>query len=179
MKKPTVSKRDERYRKNDREIRKVLLGALTNRSLNLRPKEVCKKATITRPTFYTHCENVDDALKQYEDELKSGFTKRLPHSGRKVVVFTIMLGFINDEKDYFGATISGFDCYLLNILLDTLKPKLGYGNIGKKNYEIYKQNQIALILCWGKHENFERRRIPFYANKMVKTTMTNLSLERN
>lgn len=171
MKNATINRQDERYRKNDQEIRKVLLGALTNRSLNLRPKEVCEKATITRPTFYAHCENADDALKQYEDELESGFAKRLPRSGRKVVIFTIMLSFINDEKEYFRATLLGSDSYLLNNLFHKLKLRLGYGYATEKRYEIYTHRQIALICCWGKFENFERKLIPFYANKLVETEM--------
>lgn len=177
MKNLMINKQDERYVKNDRKIRKVLLVALSKRSMNLRPKEVCRKATITRPTFYTHCENVDDALKQYEDELESRFIKRLPHSGRKVILFTIMLSFINDEKEYFKATLLSSDSYLLSSIFGKLKLRLGYKNMAVKYYEIYMQQQIALIRCWGKFENFERQRIPFYANKLTKTEILSRGLE--
>lgn len=167
MKNATINKQDERYKNNDKQIRKVLLIALTNRSLNLKPKEVCEKATITRPTFYAHCENVDDALKQYEDELTSGFIKRLLRTKQKGVVFTILLSFINDEKDYFSATLTSSNFYLLHHLLGKLKLRLGYKSTPKKHYELYVQQQIALICFWGKYEKFERKRIPFYVDKMA------------
>lgn len=172
-----INEDDERYKRNNRQIRKVLLSALTDRSLTLRPNEVCKQATITRPTFYAHCENADDALKQYESELELGFSKRLPRMGRKGVVFTIMLSFINDEKDYFRATLQGSDFYLLNNMFDNLKPRLGYKNTGEKYYEIYMQQQIALICCWGKYEDFERQRIPFYVDKLIRTELIDFSFD--
>lgn len=178
MKNVFVNKQDERYKKNDQEIRKVLLGALTNRSLNLRPKDVCKKATITRPTFYSHCEGVDDALKQYEEALTVDFTSRLLGSRKRGVVFTIMLGFINDEQDYFRATLSGSNNYLLNNMFGNIRVRLGHKNATDKCYEIYTQHQIALIYCWGKFEDFERQRIPFYANRLTATEIIDLGLER-
>lgn len=174
MGKVTINKQDERYKNNDRKIRKVLLVALTNRSMNLKPKEICEKATITRPTFYAHCENADDALRQYEKELALGFSKRLPKIGRKIVIFTILLSFINDEKDYFRAAQTGSNFYLLHNLFKQMKLRLGYRDIAKKHYEIYMQQQIALIYCWGKYENFMRERIPFYVKKMINIGMTNL-----
>lgn len=176
MKNTTINREDERYKEKDRLIRNVLLNALSDRRLTLRPKEVCEKATITRPTFYAHCVDMDDALRQYEAELETGFSKRLPRGGRKGVVFTILLGFINDEKDYFGATLQTSNFYLLNSLLSELKPRLGYQHAAEKHYEIYAQRQIALICCWGKFEDFERCRIPFYVNKMTETEIMDCDL---
>lgn len=121
---------------------------------------------------------MDDALKQYEDELELGFTRRLPRSGRKVVVFTIMLSFINDEKEYFKATLLGSDSYLLHILFHKLKLRLGYECITEKLYEIYTHRQIALIYCWGKFEDFERQRIPFYVSRLTATEIVDLELEQ-
>ena len=88
-----------------------------------------------------------------------------------------MLSFINDEQAYFRATLPSSNFYLLDNIFDGLKARLGHMNASDKCYELYTQRQIALIRCWGKYEDFERQRIPFYAKKMTATEIIDLGLE--
>ncbi len=178
MKSKIVDKTDARYIQNNKRIRKVLLLALADRSLNLRANEICKKAIITRPTLHNHCNNATDALEQYEEDLRLDFISRLPsHSRRKMVFYTRMLGFISDEAEYFRATIPSSNFYLLNGFFQELKSRLGYSHTTRKHYEIYTQQQIALICCWVKYEDFAEKRIPFYVDKLSETEIVDLGLE--
>lgn len=172
----STTAKDIRYKRNDQKIRAVLQTALLDRNISLKPKDICKHAVITRPTFYAHCSDASDALRQYESEIVTGFHKRLTVEGCRGVVFTILLRFINEKRDYFEATIPNADYHLLSDIFSNLKSRLADSDTADKIYEIYSQRQIALICCWAKHDDFAKNKISFYAKKMAETRLVDLGL---
>ncbi len=165
---------DARYRQNEHLIHKALQTSLTNRRINVRPNEICQAATISRPTFYAHCDDCTDALRRYEATLQQRFQERLPDvTCKHEVVFTVLLSFVRDKKGYFKATIPNSNYWLLNAIFDDVRPRLVSKNIGDRTYEFYVRTQIILISDWAEYDKFSKQRIPFYVQKMLKTRLIN------
>lgn len=87
------------FLKNQRAIHKVLNQALAHRRLNLKLQEVCKLANITLPTFYSHCRDTNEALHNYEVNLKQEFANSLPTHFSREAYFTVLLAFVCQHRD--------------------------------------------------------------------------------
>ena len=158
MKKPlqedTASTKDARYHKSNQLIFQALNQALAERRINLRSSDLCRSATITYPTFHAHFASPDAALRQHELDLRQEFQERLPASiSTHTVAFTILLSFVYDQRDYFGATLPTANHWLLTTLFGTLRPHLAGGQVANRTYDIYIQTQIGIISCWAKYED--------------------------
>lgn len=165
---------DARYKNNEHLLHGALHTSLANRRINVRPYEICRAATISRPTFYAHCYSVDDALRQYEGDLQEEFHDRLPKVGcNHEAIFTVMLGFMRDAKGYFKATIPNSNYWLLQTIFEDVRPKLVSKNIGDRTYDFYVHTQIIIIGDWAKYDRFSQQRIPFYVQKMLRTRLVN------
>lgn len=166
--------RDARYQKSDQRIRHVLNEALAQRRINLRPIEICRQATITYPTFHAHYASSDEALKEHESNIRQKFEDRLPApTASQTVIFTVLLGFVREERGYFGATLPAADHWLLTAFFMALRPCLTNQGINNYTYDVYIQTQIGIIACWARYENFALQRIPYYVNALRTTRMTN------
>ena len=160
------NKEDARFERCEMQIRKALCVGLTQRK-TVKISELCKIANISRATFYAHHSSCGEALRQYETDLKQSFDARMNYTeAGKEVVFTILLSFIHDERGYFAATIPNSDYWLLNEIFGSLKSLLAETTTNDRNYDFYTQEQIGIIHCWVKYEDFSTWTIPCYARKM-------------
>ncbi len=170
MKKKVMTKSDARFARCDDTINNALYRALSERNINLRPKDICAQAKITRPTFYAHCANSTDALHQHEAKLENAFYDRLPkRTIHNEVIFTVLLCFIREHSDYFAATIKTANFYLLKTIFQNLKPIIVGSRIDGKSYALYTLQQIGLITCWATYEGYSSKKIAPYAKKMQAT----------
>lgn len=168
---------DARAHKSKVLIWQALQGGLAKRSMNLRPTEICRVATITRPTFYQHCRSSDDALQKYEQSLRQKFSHRMVVQPKeKKVTYTLLLGFIREEQGYFAATMPNHDYFLLSQLLARLKTAIVGKKVSAVTFELYAHQQLALISCWVCRENFDLERVPFYAQKLAETRVTDYGI---
>lgn len=167
---PVIKRQDARFLRSERHIHQALNRILATRRISVRTAEICHAATITYPTFYNHYASSDEALKQRERKLTHNFRARLPHSTHDhEVLFTILLGFVHDERDYFRATLPTSNHWLLAGLFAFLRPRLAGCAINDKTYAIYAQTQIGIISCWARYDHFAKDRIPHYV-KALRTT---------
>lgn len=174
---PRIIKRDIRYQKSEKSIQEALDQGLTDRQINLKAGDICRLATITRPTFYAHCRDSNDALEKYEVALREDFWERLSGSeSDHEVIWTALLGFVYDQKGYFVATIPNSNFWLLRNIMCDLRPQLAQDATSNKIYDIYAQQQIGLIGCWVKYEDCATNKIPFYVTKLRATRLVDLGL---
>lgn len=159
---------DKRFYRNGLKIHKIIERCLKERRINLRAIDVCRQAKISVPTFYLHYRNTNHALYSYEKSLISNFTNSLPasHLGREAV-FVILLNFIHKNQNYFDSTLSVHNTWLIYQLFDKIRPFIVSPNIKDKNYDVYIDNLISLISCWGKYENYAPEYIPLYTKKLL------------
>lgn len=164
--------KDTRYLKSEHLIRKALHYNLRTRQMGAKTTEICKTAAITRPTFYAHYTDVNDALHTYEKSLQELLQTRLPDNtqGRNVV-FTILLGYIYDYRGYFKATIPNYNYWVLRQIFDSLRSRLASDNINDQTYEFYAQMQIIIISDWYRYNSLDKAFMPHYAKKMTRTRM--------
>ena len=96
----TILKEHATYRKNELLIQYELVRAIEERRIGLRATEIYTRAKLSRPTFYLHCRNCDDALRQYEANLLYEFQNlsALNYVGSPSVSsdvsFTVLMSFI-------------------------------------------------------------------------------------
>lgn len=162
----TLNTEDARFRRHERLINGALHGMLTKRSRNIRPAEVCRRAKVSRTTFYAHYGEVN-FVEQYERKLKADFHARLPKSKlRKEVAYLLLLKFVREEFGYFAATLPNANFWLLKTIYAELKPLVAR-DVSPKAYDFYVLQQIALIACWMEHEKCAPGRMHVYARKMA------------
>ncbi len=172
-----TSRQDTRYLKSEKLIQQALHQGLTNRQINMKAGDICRLATITRPTFYAHCRDSNDALRKYEVRLQANFNNRLPQARCKHdTVFTILLTFVYDKRGYFRATIPNSDFWLLNTFFDNIRPRLVSKNIGDRTYEYYVRTQIVIINDWAEFGKFAKNAIPKYVHKLMQTRLVDPSV---
>lgn len=170
-------KQDARYWKSEKLIQQALHQGLTNRQINMKAGDICRLATITRPTFYAHCRDSNDALRKYEVRLQANFNNRLPQARCKHdTVFTILLTFVYDKRGYFRATIPNSNFWLLNTFFDDIRSRLVSKNIGDRTYEYYVRTQIVIINDWVEFGKFAKNAIPKYVHKLMQTRLVDPSM---
>lgn len=174
FKSSTSTLQDPRYLKSNRLIFQALDEALAERRINIHTSDLCRSATITYPTFHAHFASIDDALQKREAELEQAFQERLPSlTATHTTVYTILLDFLHDERNYFNATIPTANHWLLTTLFSTLRPHLAGDRVANRTYDIYIQTQIGIISCWAKYDDFCVHQIPYYVKVLRTTRMLN------
>lgn len=164
--------KDARYERSELKIQKALQISLSKRRIDVKSCEICQNAAITRPTFSRHCGSPNEALKKYEQSLIRTFQDRLPETEcSSDVVFTILLGFVRDERNYFRATLPNSNFFLLKDMFHDLKPRLVDEQTNRRIYDYYTWSQIVIIGDWANYTRFSKQTIPFYVEKMVKTEL--------
>lgn len=169
-----VGKTDARYRRCDELIRIALCKGLRERRLGVTTGEICRLAQIARPTFYAHHKTVDSALKEYETALHESLQNRLPVTRARDVIFTILLSYIRENRGYFEATVPNANYWLLQEILESLRPSLAGIQINDQVYDVYIHYQITIIASWVKFEGCSTILLPSYAKKLLTTRMRSL-----
>lgn len=164
--------RDKRYQRSENSIRRVVAHALGERRINLRTVEICHSANISSPTFYLHCHDSNAALTNYERDIQNEFRSLIPSKQvHHEITFTILLNFIRHHQKYFSAAVRSRSAWMLQQLLDMLRPVLVSSQITDRTYTVYTGSLSAIIICWGEHEGFASSKIPLYTQKMLQTRL--------
>lgn len=162
----TLNTKDARYRRHEKLINRALHDMLMQRRRNIRPAEVCRRAKISRTTFYAHYDSTN-FVEQYEQRLKAGFLARLPKAKpHKEVVYLVLLNFVREQLGYFAATLPNANFWLLKTIYAELKPIVAR-DVTLKSYDFYVLQQIALIARWVEYEKCAASRMKAYAKKMA------------
>lgn len=157
----TILKEHATYRKNELLIQYELVRAIEERRIGLRATEIYTRAKLSRPTFYLHCRNCDDALRQYEANLLYEFQNlsALNYVGSPSVSsdvsFTVLMSFIGKHQSYFSANFKNYNFYLLTILVEKVLPDSPPLIKDTQSRAAYLAIIESLILHWGKHDNFD------------------------
>ena len=160
--------RNKTYRRSESAIQKALLIGVRDRSICTSVNGLCLSAEVTRPTFYSHYRNPNEAMRGYEKEIINDFKNALPNKQlNRDVTFTILLSSITRNRNYFLATLGSGDSYILIKMLDYLKPRLVARNISEHTYILYRGQLKTIIQIWGTKDRFAKSRIPFYAKKLA------------
>lgn len=172
-----INPKDRRYIANEHSIRRAIEQSISRRQINLRVQDICRSAGISSPTFYLHCRDSNDALRNYENALASEFQQNINlQTSQKEVLFLALLHFIARNQRYFTATLAHHDTWLLIQILNSLRINLIGSTISDKCFDIYTGRLSALIFCWGKYEHFSTTKIPLYAQKLVQTRVIDLGI---
>lgn len=162
---------NQTYTRNHRQIRAELHKALAGRRINLRVSEICQSVEISSPTFYSHCRGVEDALRNYEEELEAEFLEMLPQGARRQFVFSALLIFVHQHRSYFSATFRNHDFYLLTRLLTAARSKLANATTSTRSFLVYIGHIETIILCWGRCDQYAPEKIPRYTQKLLQTRL--------
>lgn len=162
-----MNTKNKTYKHNQTQIRKALHAALKSRSLSLRPQDLCKSASITTATFYSHYRTIDAALHDYEHELQSEFTQAIPHLPKRSSIFASLLTFIYRNRSYFRATLSSHNYYLLNKILTDSRESFLHIKINPRTFLHYTSEIIHLIVSWCHFDNLSSHKIPAYVTKLT------------
>lgn len=144
---------------------------LNKRCRNIRPAEICRRAKISRTTFYAHY-NKANCVEQYELKLKRDFCARLPKTkAPREVIFRILLRFVHEQFGYFEATMPNANFWLLQTIFQELYPTLRSKDGSQKSYELYMAQQITLISCWVRYDECAVEKMQTYVRKMTAVPM--------
>lgn len=156
------------YQRSEKAIRRSLFVALSKRYLGVQAKAIFRAAHVTAPTFYAHNENVNAALINCETDLEKNYIQLISKVTKREMAWTIMLTFLERNRDYFRATTRARDFYLLQRMIDDMRPVLiGTGDISKKSYNLYIFEAIGIIDCWMRFDNFDKNLIDQYVKKLA------------
>lgn len=165
------------YQASESYIRRVLDRALSKRRISLRGRELCREAGISSPTFYLHSRGCDDALRAYEKSLIAEFHNNIRGKpAQKEVIFLVLLEFIAQNHHYFAATLVQHNNWLIYKIITSVRANLINNSIPDKSFDLYVDSLTSLIFCWGKYENFNTDKIPFYTQKLMQTRVMNLGI---
>lgn len=167
------NKRQKDYIKNTDRICKELAVLLANKNLNeITVKELCKKVGINRGTFYTHYENLNEAIldvvnvykrfllemiEKYDIEKKQIESLKEYNRLNRDVYLVYYLEFIRKEKAFFASMLKKpelYDFKEVNLLQYRifLKGYFDILNIKEKDkinlYYFYLYGTISLIYRW-------------------------------
>ncbi len=160
------------YRKNELLIQQELVRAIENRRIGLRATEIYTKAKLSRPTFYLHCRNCDDALRQYEAKLLyefenlSAFSYVGASANSCDLAFTVLMGFVSKHQAYFLANFKNYNFYLLTKLIEKVLSGHSSRISDPQSQTAYIAAIEALISHWGRHDHFASRLIPYYVQAL-------------
>ncbi len=156
------------YQRSEKAIRRSLFVALSKRYLGVQAKAIFRAAHVTAPTFYAHNENVNAALINCETDLEKNYIQLISKVTKREMAWTMMLAFVERNRDYFRATTKARDFYLLQRMIDDMSPILiGTGDISKKSRNLYVFEVIGIIDCWMRFDNFDKNLIEQYAKKLT------------
>ncbi len=163
--------------KNQKGIHKALHRAIGERRVNLKAVDICELAQITPPTFYLHCRDTNEALHSYETELKTEFSNLLPVSFNREAYFTMLLAFVRQHKDYFGATFRNHDLYLLSQIIDSSRSSLVSQRTTDRTYANYTGALKTIIVMWGNCDHFSKDMMPTYTKMLLYTRITRIDIK--
>ncbi len=136
------------YIYNGKRVRKSLCKRLSDRSINVRAKELYEDAGITSPTFYLHFRDSNDVLSQYEQDLETDFYEIVPPTKKREVVFVILTEYIVKNRQYFLATHHGDNYSLLKKIIYHYRLVFVSEDISDRSFANYAGTLIVTINCW-------------------------------
>ncbi len=159
-------KRTRRYLANEQRLQNALHSIIASRNINVRVHQICEAADITRPTFYHHCADSNDALRKYEQRLEEGIYALIPASASRSAVISIFATFIVNHDSYFAAALDGYDHFLITDVVSHYRSQLVGEHISDSAFAVYVGTVHAVIFCWNTYDNFSRAKLPYYTAKL-------------
>lgn len=139
---------NKRFLDNEARFNKVLCGEISQRHINVRPKDFYQQAGLTSPTFYLHYHNSNEVRKTYESSLEQELENRIPITARKTIVLTILPIFIIHNQQYFLAVHRGRDHHLLTKIIIKYRLNLVDQKVNDRSFYAYAGSMETVIACW-------------------------------
>jgi len=141
------------YRQNEHSLAQALCQKLSERSIDIKAKDIYQNAGVTSPTFYYHYHNSNDARMSYEDELERNFYRRITLTSTNKLYtrhtfYLILTSFIQHYHTYFQAVAQSDDHHLLKKLLCAYRTVLVGSSTSNHNFAAYVAVIIAIINHW-------------------------------
>lgn len=141
---------NKRFLRSKSSVNRVLCKHLSSRCINVQVANLCNEARITTSTFYAHYKDSDHALKVLEDDLEREFDLRLPQNTTRDTFFDILTMFIHRNRQYFEATCSASNHYLLTKIFARHRLLLTGKRISNRSFLSYTGALIVILTCWIK-----------------------------
>ncbi len=149
--------------------------------MKLKVRSVSDDANVYASTFYDHYKNMDDALIYAENRMKKDLhelKKTVAHNQDLEIIYLKILFFIHKHKDYYETVINWGKVSPLSQIVGDFRI-----SICKKwrHYDKHELDRIFMIFSWefggvitfwGKHEHFDKTKIPIYAKKLARLSST-------
>jgi len=155
------------YRSNETSINQALCAQISKRRIDIKSKELYETAGITRPTFYLHCHNPQNALVNYEQKLSHEFQTRIATISNKKTFYIILTQFIRRNRNYFTAVATGSDHHLLKQVLSSYRETLVGYNTSDHNFAAYVGVSIFLINYWMVQSDTSVASADLYAERLA------------
>lgn len=177
-------KKDERFYKTEKAIFDALRELIEERptTLSLHPSELAKKSKIAASTFYRHYQNIDEAIRTKENNLKRRFRVMLRAKTEDNIDLrqniSRIVYFIYQNRDYFATAFCRGNHRMVKVIFEDIKPKICRACHLPKNsdliFHICLSEICALIEIWSK-ESFN----PDKMEKLVEDILYLLKTARN
>lgn len=141
------------YQQTEQDFQKVICNKISQRRCDIKVKEIYEGASVSRPTFYLHYENVMDARQIYEDKITNGLTNLLPTTVKREIFFEVLTTYIIRHQQYFLATQNSNDYYLLSQVFKQYRLTLVGTKVSDRAFCVYAGNLQLVIRCWLKFDN--------------------------
>lgn len=168
------------FRNHERRIENIVQKAITAQVINLRVKDVCTTARVSRQTFYAHYSSVNDVPRRQEQHLQDDFKKRLGAIVNREVIFTIILTFVKDNSHYFSAAFNRKDLRMLTWMIDYASPRLIPNGVANHAYIQYRGSLKSTIQSWlvpNKSAVQYKQYLSFYVTELLSTRVMRSRLD--
>lgn len=164
----SVAKSNKASTRTRHHIGKALSRFRARRDVDIQATEICESANITTPTFYGYYDSPSDALHAQEIDIERRFVESLPKNAKRDVVFTKLLSFIHEERDYFICALQTLDLYLLLRLLEHTRPLLvNEEAIDVPTSNAYIGTIMIVVVAWAFYHNCSKSTITEYTERLL------------
>lgn len=163
-----------RYLNNEARFNRALCKEISLRKINVRAKDICTKAGVTAPTFYSHYHNTDDARKNYELSLEQELAQWIPKAAHRNVVLTVLPSFIANNYQYFLAVHKSRDHYLLTKVIIKYRINLVGERISDRAFYMYAGSVQSVIACWLELSEPNQETIEKCARELIKLRVSKI-----
>ena len=159
---------DGRFKKSESKIQQAIVRGqiMSTTAEKISVSKFCKLAQISRATFYRHYADIGAAMQTFmqkaEHEVKQ--PARSPHGGEVEVGIYLILGYLQQNREFYGKTIEAWNYqYLLGILTKMkdlifqrwreIKPDLPETHF-ERLFLIFSFGFFQELTFWWREENF-------------------------
>lgn len=152
-----------RCRVSRRRICNAMCDTISQRSHHIKVTELCKKAKVSTPTFYSHYVNGEQARHSMENDIEQYLQHLLSDKSKPDAIFTILTTSIVRHQRYFLAVHHSNDHYILSRFMAHYRRNLVGSRLGDRSFQAYSGALQIIIGDWLEFE-------PLTAETAARTT---------